>query len=257
MERRENGKVVGTGNLGGEDMGRRHFTLENPPRGTHFTWDERLELQYYYTGANGYPKIRSPAALARHFGKSERTIRRELKRGMVVHSRSNPPFEVAEYNAEHAQLDAEYKMSAKGPPPKSARHYEFVRMIAYLIKERHYSPYAVLEEITAKALWPEGVRICEKTLYNWIKAGDIPGVTMKALPRKGKMECRNGKKGKIKSSRAPYAVRSIEKRPEEAASRRSFGHWEGGYNLQFEEQLFSMPSDACREEVEACDSKSA
>ena len=152
-------------------MGRKHLILESTPRGTHFTWEERLRLQYYYCGSNGYSKITSPALLARIFNKSRRTIAREIKRGLVIHARSNPPFETEEYNAEHAQLDAEAKMGAKGPMPKSGRHHDLVALISHLILDCHYSPYAAICHLSHSNLWPEGVRICEKTLYNYIESG--------------------------------------------------------------------------------------
>jgi hypothetical protein len=66
-----------------ETMGRKKLTTEHKPRRTHFTWDERLMLQYYWAGKNRYPKIRSAVQLGRIFGKHESTIRRELK-GTVI-----------------------------------------------------------------------------------------------------------------------------------------------------------------------------
>lgn len=210
-----------------ETMGRKHLILESTPRGTHFTWEERLRLQYYYCGSNGYSKITSPALLARIFNKSRRTIAREIKRGLVIHARSNPPFETEEYNAEHAQLDAEAKMGAKGPMPKSGRHHDLVALISHLILDCHYSPYAAICHLSHSNLWPEGVRICEKTLYNWIDVGDIPEVTVQDLPRRGKQKRRWKGHGKPKHSRAECASRSIDKRPSDINERLGFGHWEG------------------------------
>ncbi|MDY4888695.1 MAG: hypothetical protein SO135_02970, partial [Sphaerochaetaceae bacterium] len=46
-----------------ENMGRKHLTLKQHCRGSHFTWAERLKLQYYWTGSNGYRKIRSHTLL--------------------------------------------------------------------------------------------------------------------------------------------------------------------------------------------------
>lgn len=76
-------------------------------------------------------------------------------------------------------------------------------------------------------MWPEGVRICEKTLYNWIDAGDIPEVTVQDLPRRGKQKRRWKGHGKPKHSRAECASRSIDKRPSDINERLGFGHWEG------------------------------
>ena len=106
--------------------------------------DERLALQYYYARSNGYQRIRSPTMLGRIFQKSAKTVSRELKRGMITHERSDIPFVRTEYNADHAQFDAETKMQAKGPPLKSGKHYALVNRIATLILDGHHRPYAVL-----------------------------------------------------------------------------------------------------------------
>lgn len=186
-------------------MGRRQLTLHEHCKGSHFNWGERLMLQYYYTGWNGYRKERSPTVLGKIFQKSPKTISRELRRGMVEHLQDDPPFIRIEYNAEHAQLDAEEKMKYKGPAPKSGKHYKLVDRIAFLILERHYSPYAVVQQLESEGLWPAGLTICEKTLYNWIEAGDIPGVTRENLPRKGKLKQSSGGRAKRKHSRVEFA----------------------------------------------------
>ncbi|MGI5910467.1 MAG: IS30 family transposase [Sphaerochaetaceae bacterium] len=208
-------------------MGRRQLTLHEHCKGSHFNWGERLMLQYYYTGRNGYRKERSPTVLGKIFQKSPKTIGRELRRGMVEHLQDDPPFIRIEYNAEHAQLDAEEKMKYKGPAPKSGKHYNLVDRIAFLILDRHYSPYAVVRTLDREDAWPPGVRICEKTLYNWIEAGDIPGVTRENLPRKGKLKRSSGGRAKRTHSRVEFASRSIDKRPQEVQGRMTAGHWEG------------------------------
>jgi IS30 family transposase len=208
-------------------MGRRKLTLGRHCRGSHFSWGERLRLQYYWAGSNGYRKERSPTVLGMIFQKSAKTIGRELQRGMVEHVLGDIPFSRTEYNAEHAQIDAEEKMKYKGPAPKSGRHYHLVDRIAFLILGHRYSPYAVLKTLDKDEAWPQGLRICEKTLYNWIEAGDIPGVTIGDLPRKGRMKRNTGKGGKRKHSNVEFATRSIERRPKEILRRLVAGHWEG------------------------------
>ena len=211
----------------GDSMGRTQLTLERHCKRSHFTWGERLALQYYYAGTNGYQKVRSPTMLGKLFQKSAKTITRELRRGMVEHVLSDIPFVRIEYNAEHAQLDAEAKMGYKGPQPKSGKHYALVQRIATLIREDHYSPYAVLKKLDEEASWPSGLRICEKTLYNWVKQGDIPGVSGKELPRAGRMKRAKGHRKHRKHATVAFAVRSIEKRPKDIVARQEAGHWEG------------------------------
>lgn len=76
-------------------------------------------------------------------------------------------------------------------------------------------------------LWPRELHICEKTLYNWIEAGDIPGVSIADLPRKGKLKHRRVHSGRRRQLRIGYDQRSIEHRPKEVLKRLETGHWEG------------------------------
>ncbi len=204
-------------------MGRTKLIIENKNRYRHFSWEQRLELQYYYTGTNKYPKITSPTLLGKLFGKHEHTIRREIKRGMVKHDLSEIPFQRWEYNAEHAQIDAQSNYSAKGPAIKLGSDWKLVDRIAYLIKECHYSPYAVIMHFNKQG-WPSNTRICEKTLYDYIAAGDITGISEKELLYQGRR--RKPKKEPRRHSRVANAARSISKRPQKANERTEFGHWE-------------------------------
>lgn len=71
------------------------------------------------------------------------------------------------------------------------KHYALVQRIATLIRDDHYSPYAVLKKLDEEGFWPSGLRICEKTLYNWVKQGDIPGVS-RALGRRHDVQWTQG-----------------------------------------------------------------
>lgn len=204
-------------------MGRHKLSLEPACKHTHFTWGERLRLQYQSTGTNKYQKISSPTLLGRLLGKSERTIRRELKRGKVMHELGAEPFERWEYNAEHAQNDAERLSGGKGPDLKLERDWALVSRVAQLIRNLHYSPYAIIRHFESKG-WPGGTRICEKTLYNYIAAGCITDITEKDLLLGGRRHKPQGKPAR--HSRAANAARSIDKRPQDINDRSQIGHWE-------------------------------
>ncbi len=204
-------------------MGRTKLTIEDHAHHSHFTWEERIQMQYYYTGWHGYQKIRSPLLLGKIFGKHESTIRRELKRGMVTHEWDNPPFEHKVYNAEYAQKDAESQWSAKGPELKLGTDWALVQAVTHLIRNEHYSPYAVLAEFDSTG-WPSDTRISEKTLYNYIQAGYMGDLSEKDLLYGGKR--RKPKKEPRRHSRAAAAAKSISGRPREASERTEFGHWE-------------------------------
>jgi len=203
-------------------MGRSKLIIKTGCKNTHFIWGERLLLQNHYNGTNRYEKITSPTLLGTLLSKSERTIRREIKRGLVEHTTSEL-LKIMVYNAEYAQNDAASKNSAKGPVIKLGKDWNLVDRISKLIKEDKYSPYAVLQHFE-RTEWPSDTRICEKTLYNYIAAGDITDVTVKDLLYKGK---RFKPKGKPRQhSNAMNASRSIDKRPKEANERTEVGHWE-------------------------------
>jgi IS30 family transposase len=205
-----------------KSMGRSKLTIETNCKHTHFTWGERLVLQYHYTGTNGYKKIISPTLLGILLSKHPRTISRELRRGQVEHKNSDLTTSIV-YNSEFAQRDAESQHTAKGPNIKLGKDWELANMISKLIKEDKYSPYAIVEHFK-RTKWPSNTVLSEKTIYNYIVAGDIPGITIKDLLYKGK---RFKPKGRPKKhSNALNASKSIEKRPKEANERSEVGHWE-------------------------------
>lgn len=204
-------------------MGRKKLTIESVCKHTHFTWGERLTLQYHSTGTNRYQKITSPTLLGQVLGKNERTIRRELKRGMVLHELGDEPFERWDYNADHAQNDAERLSGGKGPDLKLGKDWSLVAQIALFVSKRHYSPYAIIQHFQASG-WPSETRICEKTLYSYIAAGDISGISEKDLLLKGKRRKPRGRPAR--HSRAANAARSIDTRPNEVNDRSQIGHWE-------------------------------
>ena len=203
-------------------MGRTKLIIKTKCKHTHFVWGERLLLQYHYNGTNGYEKITSPTLLGTLLSKSERTIRREIKRGLVEHTTSEL-IKIMVYNADYAQNDADSKNSAKGPEIKLGKDWDLVEEISKLIKEDKYSPYAVIEHFK-RTKWPSDTRICEKTLYNYIAAGYITNITEKDLLYEGKR--RKPKPKPKRHSRAMNADRSIDKRPSEVDGRSEFGHWE-------------------------------
>ncbi|MCF7939657.1 MAG: hypothetical protein K9L68_13755 [Spirochaetales bacterium] len=150
-------------------MGRSKLIIQTGCKHTHFTWGERLLLQYHYNGTNRYTKNTSPTLLGTLLSKNEKTIRREIKRGLVEHTTSEL-LKINEYNAEYAQNDAESKNSAKGPVIKLGKDWNLVHQISKLIRDEKYSPYAVIQHFE-RTQWPIDTRICEKTLYNYIAAG--------------------------------------------------------------------------------------
>lgn len=64
--------------------------------------------------------------------------------------------------------------------------------------------------------------LCEKSIYNYIRAGLIPGVTMKQMAYVKKKR----KKEQIKRLPRVKEAPSIDDRPKDILTRSEFGHWE-------------------------------
>jgi IS30 family transposase len=142
---------------------------------------------------------------------------------LVLHQRSEIPFEVIEYNADHAHTIAKYEGSAKGPSIKIGSDRILENAIKYYLKEFKYSPYAIIATFN-KTGWPSDTRICEKTLYTYINNEYMKDISSKDLLYKGKR--RKPTKGPRKHSRAYAAEHSISKRPKEVNNRSTIGNWE-------------------------------
>jgi IS30 family transposase len=141
---------------------------------------------------------------------------------MVEHTKSDLS-KAWEYNGEHADLDAKQKGTAKGPQLKLGRDWTLVARVTHMVRNKKYSPYAVVAEFNNNG-WPSETRVCEKTLYNYIQQGYMGDLSEKDLLLGGKR--RKGKGEPRRHMRAAAAARSISKRPKEADDRSEFGHWE-------------------------------
>ena len=93
-------------------MGQEQDSIKQTGKGTHFTWDERLKLESYQQGKGRFPKITRTKELAVRLEKSQRTIQREIQRGMVEHQHSELYY-YFEYNADYAHNAAKFEKTAK------------------------------------------------------------------------------------------------------------------------------------------------
>lgn len=191
---------------------------------THFTYEERLQLEFYLSGTGKLPKITNKVMLGTLLCKHPRTIAREIKRGQVKHYFEEGLETKMVYNADFAEQQARAKDSAKGPQLKLGYDYVLAEQIGKLIHECRFSPYAVLAEFENTG-WPTATRICEKTLYNYVYEGLIPSVSSKDLLLQGKKIKPVNKKRNHKHPLS--AKKSITYRPKDVSTREEFGHWEG------------------------------
>lgn len=182
----------------------------------HITYAERTMIERWY---NKDKKTKKEIATLLH--KSERTIRREINRGLVE-IRGYNWEELTEYSAMVAQEKYEYGMTSKGPSLKLDSDYSLVEHIEKEITVNKKSP-----EVISKQLKENGfkIEISGRTIRNAIYSGLI-FEKVKQGKIIYKKEYDNKNKEKRVSKMIP-AEKSIEYRPKEANTRSVYGHWEG------------------------------
>lgn len=187
--------------------------------GKHLTYEERFYIEKALK--DGISPIRIAETLGKHFT----TIYKEIEKGTVTFLNSDLTTR-EEYCADAAQAVTEKRGHNKGIQYKLAEDQPLLSRIAELIKDLHYSPYAVLQ--TLKKESPDSLTMCETTLYKYIHLGLIPGVSDKDLYIKANKKQKK-KKEKEKEQRPCYhkpPEKSIIYRPEEIKDREAYGHWE-------------------------------
>ncbi len=150
------------------------------------------------------------------------TIYREMKRGEYVHRNSDYTEEVR-YSSDKGQQTHDWNAQGKGRNIKIGNDIKLAEYIENKIVENKYSPEAALAAVATSGI-EFSTTISVRTLYRYIDNGIFLKLTNKHLPVKGKK-----KKKKIRKSRCRREQRpgeSIENRPDEVATRETFGHWE-------------------------------
>lgn len=182
----------------------------------HITYAERTMIETWY---NKDKKTKKEIANLLH--KSERTIRREINRGLVE-IRGYNWENLTEYSAMVAQEKYEYGMTSKGPELKLDSDIKLVEHIEKEIIVNKKSP-----EVISKQLKEYGfeIEISGRTIRNAIYSGLIFNKV-----KQGKIIYKkeyNNKNKEQRVSKMVPAEKSIEYRPTEAKSRKVYGHWEG------------------------------
>jgi len=150
------------------------------------------------------------------------TIYREIKRARTVF-RNSDWTEEERYNPDLAEMIYRENLAAKGAGLKIANDLSFAKYIEHKIVDEKLSPAAALASISLEGM-EFSTKICRVTLYNYIDKGIFLRLTNKCLPVKSKRKKRHRK---VRAVKQPLRGESIENRPEEIASRETFGHWEG------------------------------
>jgi IS30 family transposase len=193
-------------------MGQRKGS-RNDRRNKHLNWEERIQIETLQREGL------SNARIGERLGRPEKTIRREIQRGWVLHRVER--YRVEErYSAVRGQEVYERRMKAKGRKPlTNAALAEHLHL--HIVVHRQ-SP-----EVVAGLMRKDGFEhaVCFKTIYNHIDKGLVPGVSNESLWEKRKR--RKGRKTlHRRRKRAIEPGHGIEDRPEEVEERLEAGHWE-------------------------------
>lgn len=182
-------------------------------KGKHLNWEERIQIETLQREGL------SSGDIGQRLGRPARTIRREIRRGWVIHRLER--YRVQErYSADRGQAVYEDRMSSRCPC--ATLDERLVEHLRERIVEDRESPEAVAGRMKRDGL---EYAVCAKTIYNLIDRGRVPGVTNESLWEKRKR--RKGRKTlHRRRKRAVAPGRGIENRPERALDREEAGHWE-------------------------------
>ena len=158
--------------------------------------------------------------IARVIGCTERTLRREIKRGSWEKLNSDYTTELV-YSFDVGQRKHEEKAKNKGPYTKINDAPKLRKYLENMIKNEKYSPEATLNKIKEENLSFE-IEISTKTVYNNIDSGEI------SVTRKDLLRVDGWKKKPIEKTKAKNNLKgeSIENRAESINNREEYGHWE-------------------------------
>lgn len=150
--------------------------------------------------------------IARDLECSRQTIYNEIKRGTVLQTNGIKDFYCYDYYA--GQFHRDTLAKNKGRKRKLQQNDPYLVQLADWIRKKKYSPQA--------AYYKCGSRLCVKSIYNYVYAGLIPGVTVYQLPYARPKKKRQSSRGKRNWEKGT----SIELRPTYINDRSSVGHWE-------------------------------
>ncbi|MBQ2937371.1 MAG: IS30 family transposase [Clostridia bacterium] len=207
---------------------------------THLEYSERQSIERWFNRDK-----RTKVEIARLLDRNEKTIRNEIKRGLVKNLTTHLE-EIWVYSADVAQQRYDYYIHAKGPKLKIDNDYELKEYVEKSIKEDKKSPEVIAEEIKKMKF---KTQMCARTIRNNIYSGDIYDIKPKDMIYKKIYKEKN--KDKKICEKVP-AEKSIDYRPEEANRREVYGHWEGDLVIGKRKRgavLFTLTERKTREEI--------
>lgn len=209
-------------------------------KGKHLNYEERQSIERWWNRDK-----RTKVEIAGLLDRTEKTIRNEIKKGLVKNL-TTELIEIWVYSADVAQQRYEYYLKAKGPKLKIDNDYELKEYVEKSIKEDKKSPEVIAKEIKKMSF---KTKMCARTIRNNIYAGDIYDIKSRDMIYKKEYKEKN--KEKTICEKVP-AEKSIEYRPEEANNRDVYGHWEGDLVIGTKKRgsvLFTLTERKTREEI--------
>ena len=187
---------------------------KNKNKYKHLTYAEKTMIERWHN-----KEQKGNKEIAKLLNKSERTIRREIKRGITTNLTAE--WEEKEvYSADISNKEYKRNMEAKGQDLKIGSNIKIKEKIELMIKEEKKSPEVVAYELREQGL----LEITARTIRNYIYDGNVFDLTQKDMIYSKKHKTKNEEK-RIAKHTPPE--KSIEHRPEEANNRSKYGHWEG------------------------------
>ena len=184
-------------------------------KGKHLDYSERLSIERWWNRDK-----RTKVEIAELLDRNEKTIRNEIKRGLVKNLTTDL-IEIWVYSADVAQQRYEYYLKAKGPKLKIDNDYKLKEYVEKSIKEDKKSPEVIAKDIKEMDF---KTTMCARTIRNNIASGDIYDIELKDMIYNKKHKNKN--KDKRVCIKVP-PEKSIDYRPKEANTREEYGHWEG------------------------------
>ena len=209
-------------------------------KGKHLEYSERQSIERWFNRDK-----RTKVEIADLLDRTEKTIRNEIKRGLVKNL-TTELVEIWVYSADVAQQRYEYYLKAKGPKLKIDNDYELKEYVEKSIKEDKKSPEVIAKEIKTMNF---KTKMCARTIRNNIYAGDIYDIKSSDMIYNKKYKEKN--KDKTICEKVP-PEKSIDYRPEEANRREIYGHWEGDLVIGSKKRgavLFTLTERKTREEI--------
>lgn len=185
--------------------------------GKYITERQRFEIELLLKEKYSIPQI------AEALGIKYNTLYKEICRG-TVKQLDYELREVMLYKADYAQRVYEHSTSNRGRNLKIGSDHQLAAYIEDMIKNKKYSPEALLRQIENEGLQFK-TTLCTKTIYNYLDIGLFLHAANDDLPYK-KLKKKKRKNEKSTVSLNNRRGRSIEDRPAFIRERKQYGHWE-------------------------------